>query len=77
MKSSKKTSSSGKRQRAGIVVPKTYGGRWIAWNGDQTEIIAHAATPSEAQAAARAAGENDSVLEWVPPADRRLIGAGR
>jgi hypothetical protein len=59
------------------VVPKEYAGKWIAWNRDRTAIVASGQALSEAATAARAAGEQEAGFEWVPPANRRLIGFGR
>lgn len=58
-----------------LVVPKKYAGQWIAWNRTRTQIVGNGANLQEARAAAEAAGEKDPGLEWVPPANRRLIGA--
>ena len=56
------------------VVPKEYGGQWIAWNRDRTAIIGSGKTLPEAAAAAQAAGEREPGYEWVPPANRRIVG---
>lgn len=60
-----------------IRVPKRFAGRWIVWNGDRTSIIASGGSLNQAQEAARSAGETNPGFEWVPPADRRLIGPVR
>ena len=58
-------------------VPRKYAGQWIAWNRDRTAIVGSGTTLQEAQAAARRVGEADPGFEWVPPANRRIIGIGR
>jgi hypothetical protein len=58
------------------LVPKQYGGQWIAWNRERTSIIAAGSTLAEVAKAVRAAGEAEPGFEWVPPADRRIIGGG-
>jgi hypothetical protein len=60
-----------------VVVPKKYANQWIAWNHDRTAIVGSGSSLKDAQVAARQAGETDPGFEWVPPADRRLIGTGR
>jgi hypothetical protein len=59
------------------VVPKKYAGQWIAWNRDRTAIVGSGLTLPEAAAAAKSAGERDPGFEWVPPADRRIVGGLR
>lgn len=60
-----------------VLVPKKYASQWIAWNYDRTSIVGSGSSLEDARAAARRAGETDPGFEWVPPADRRLIGIGR
>jgi hypothetical protein len=59
------------------VVPREYGGKWIAWNHDGTRILAAADDLTSAEQAARRAGENRPRLEKVPRADARIIGGAR
>lgn len=56
------------------TIAKEYAGKWIAWNRKRTMIVGSGTTLREAAAAAKAAGERDPGFEWVPPADRRLVG---
>ena len=49
------------------IVPKEYGGKWIAWSEDERKILGSGLTLEEARDTAIAAGEGDPVLEWVPP----------
>ncbi|TSC72870.1 MAG: hypothetical protein G01um101438_269 [Parcubacteria group bacterium Gr01-1014_38] len=56
------------------VVPRRYGGRWVAWSRDGRKIIGSGKTPEEARNAARRAGVRDVAYEWVPPAGERFIG---
>lgn len=57
-------------------VPKRYAGRWIAWDHEQTRIVASGTTLAEARRKAREAGESDPLLAKVPRADVRFVGAG-
>jgi Family of unknown function (DUF5678) len=56
-------------------VPKEYAGKWIAWDHEMTRIVASANSLTEVMAAAKDAGELDPILDKVPPANVRLIGA--
>jgi hypothetical protein len=58
------------------TVPKEYAGKWIAWDHAMTRIIASGTTLAEVLKAANDVGEPDPVLDKVPPANVRLIGAG-
>ena len=59
------------------TVAKEYAGKWIAWNRRRTAIVGCGRTLPEAAAAAKFAGEREPGFEWVPPANRRLVGFGR
>jgi hypothetical protein len=59
------------------VIAKAYAGQWIAWNRERTAIVASGPSLREVAEAARAAGEREPGLEWVPPANRRIIGERR
>ena len=48
------------------VVPREYGGKWIAWNHEGTQILAAADDLIGAEQAARRTGENRPRLEKVP-----------
>ena len=56
------------------TVPIEYGGKWIAWAQDQSEIIAEGSTFAEARAAAIGAGEPRPRLEKVPRSDAWHMG---
>jgi len=45
--------------------PMEYAGQWVAWNKDETQIIAHGTDVAKVRAAAIAAGEDDPILEKV------------
>jgi hypothetical protein len=53
--------------------PLEYAGQWVAWNKDETQIIAHGTDVAEVRAAAIAAGEDDPILEKVRRPDRMYI----
>jgi hypothetical protein len=55
------------RRKPRPIVPKQYGGKWITWNQKEDKILSSGLTLEEARNAAIAAGEDDPVLEWVPP----------
>lgn len=57
------------------TVPIEYAGKWIAWDRALTRIVASADSLTEVLNAAKKAGEPDPILDKVPPADVRLIGA--
>jgi hypothetical protein len=59
------------------VVPREYGGKWIAWNHDGTRILATADDMTSAERAARQLGEERPRLEKVPRADVRIVGGAR
>jgi hypothetical protein len=53
--------------------PLEYVGQWVAWNKDQTEIIASGRDLGAVHAAASAAGHPEAILEKVRP-PRSFIG---
>ena len=59
------------------VVSIDHSGKWIAWNFDETKIIATGASYSETKEAAQAAGEDRPVLVKAPQAEVRFIGGHR
>jgi len=56
------------------VVPKKYAGQWIAWNHQQTRIIAAGKTFAAAQQAAVNKGETNPLLDKVPRKDILFVG---
>jgi hypothetical protein len=55
--------------------PVEFAGQWVAWNKDQTEIVAHGADVATVHAAAKAAGHPEAILQRVRRPDRIFIGA--
>ena len=45
--------------------PFEYAGQWVAWNNEQTKIVAHGPDLAGVHAAANAAGCSDAILEKV------------
>lgn len=45
--------------------PVEYAGQWVAWNRQQSEIVAHGNDLAEVHKAAVAAGHSDAVLQKV------------
>ncbi len=56
------------------VAPVEYAGQWVAWNNDETDIIAHGTDVAKVRAAAIAAGRPDALLEIVHRPDRMRVG---
>jgi hypothetical protein len=59
------------------TVPKQFAGQWIAWNRDQTSIVASGRTMDDARRGAEAAGEPRPILAKAPRADVRFLGGVR
>lgn len=59
------------------IVPLEYAGKWIAWNHEQTRIVASASTVQEVIEAARTAGESDPTFEKIPKAGVRVVSLHR
>ncbi len=55
-------------------VPIEYAGKWIAWNQQETRIVASGHTFQEAAEAAAAAGEKFPVFAKAPKAHVRFLG---
>ena len=55
-------------------VPSRYCGQWIAWNRDQSRIVASDPTLQAAIDAAIAAGESQPLLTKAPDAKTRFVG---
>ena len=58
-------------------VPRKYCGLWIAWNYEQTKIVASGKTLPEAIAAAEATGEKKPIFTKAPHATTRFVGGTR
>ena len=63
------------QQKYQPTVPREYAGKWIAWDHGMQRIVASGNSLREVLESAEKAGESDPVLDKVPPADVRLIGA--
>ncbi len=59
------------------LVPREFAGCWIAWNHEQTKIVASGRTLTEARQAAESAGESAPILAKAPRADVRFLGGVR
>ena len=70
MPSKKQQSHSDRRRK----ISAEYAGQWVAWNEDETTIVAHARTLPEAIAAAEEAGYPDALFERVRRLDEILVG---
>ena len=55
--------------------PVEFAGQWVAWNRQQTEIIAHGKDVAAVRATAVAAGHSDAILEKIRRPDTVFIGA--
>ncbi|WP_442481445.1 hypothetical protein [Aeoliella sp. SH292] len=56
------------------VVAIEYAGKWLAWDFEETRILASAESYEDAKAAALSTGESRPVLVRAPDADKRFIG---
>lgn len=70
-------SSKPEAPRVTPIVPREYGGKWIAWNHAGTKILAAADDLHIAEASARKAGEARPRMEKVPRSDARIVGGAR
>lgn len=59
------------------TVPIEFAGKWIAWNFDETRIIASGRTYQDTLQQALATGEAKPILEKAPDARVRFIGGLR
>jgi hypothetical protein len=57
--------------------PPEYAGQWVAWDRQQTEIVAHGSQSKYVLDAARAAGHAAPVMQKVPTLGSYFIGATR
>ena len=58
-------------------VPRQYCGQWIAWNHEQSRIVASGPTLQSALEAAIALGELQPLLTKAPEARTRFVGGLR
>jgi hypothetical protein len=54
--------------------PIEYAGKWVAWNENRTEIIAHGETFAEVAAAIDALGKPLALMQRVRRPDEMMIG---
>jgi len=59
------------------IVPIEYAGKWIAWDFNETKIIASGRSYEDTRKAAEATGEKRPVLAKAPDAKVRFIGGHR
>jgi len=55
-------------------VPKEYTGKWVAWDRDETRIVATGDTFDEAKQSAAAAGQSAVLMARVPAQPRVRFG---
>jgi hypothetical protein len=65
------------RSPKSAAVPVKYAGKWLAWDPEETRILAAERTFAEAKAAAEAVGEKRSVMVKAPLADVRFVVGGK
>jgi hypothetical protein len=53
------------------AVLREYAEKWVAWSPDRMRFITLADTLDDVLAAAKAAGEADPLVEWVPSLTRQ------
>jgi hypothetical protein len=61
--------------RRSPTIPVEYAGKWIAWDHEQTKIVASGRTLAEAMEAAKLAGEKDPVMHKIPKGKICYLGA--
>jgi len=59
------------------VVPKEFGGQWVAWNSETSAIIASGPDLKTVMIDAEKTGEQEPSFEKIPSPDVRLIGTLR
>ena len=59
------------------IVPIELSGQWIAWDFDETKVIASGTSYAEVKRTALATGEPRPVLVKAPQASTRFIGGHR
>ena len=57
------------------AAPIEFAGQWVAWNKQQTKIVAHGFKIAEVHQTALAAGHPKAIFQKVPEADVYFIGA--
>ncbi len=57
------------------AAPLEFAGQWVAWNKQQSEIVAHGVQVAVVRAAAIAAGHADAIFEKVRRPGASFIGA--
>ena len=57
------------------AAPIEYAGQWVAWNKQQTKIVAHGFKVAEVHEASLVAGHPKAIFQKVPEADVYFIGA--
>ncbi len=57
------------------AAPIEFAGQWVAWNKQQTRIVAHGFKIAEVHEAALAARHPKAIFQKVPEADVYFIGA--
>jgi len=57
------------------AAPIEYAGQWVAWNKQQTKIVAHGFKIAEVHEGALAAGHPKAIFQKVPEADVEFIGS--
>ena len=61
-------------QSATRPVPLEYAGKWVAWDSDHSQILAHSDSIQELWQNARERNIPDPIFEKVPRSDVRFIG---
>ena len=61
-------------QRQRPPAPAEFAGKWVAWDREETRIIASGTDVGEVRARALAQGETDPLLEKVPRLDAHFVG---
>ena len=57
-------------ERGNLRLP--HAGKWVAWSLDETRIVGACETAENVRAAARLAGHDRLIYDWIPPLSANL-----
>jgi hypothetical protein len=53
-----------------------HAGQWVAWTEDYGQVVAFGDSRDVVRSAARSAGVDHPIFEWIPPTLTKRTGAG-
>lgn len=63
------------KKEAVVTVPAKYAGKWVAWNEEQTDVVASGQTIREVSQQVKKQGEKNVWFDKIPDANIRFGGA--